>query len=151
MVFIFPPRPLADFAIRRTSLDSHPTLDSLLPFHLYRLEGEDNNAWTYFQFRLLSDVPKNVADWTICSDFVAAKRFHGEDFSALVVGVWTGVFPAALQTALFHAGHTAYTLFKGKRTSLDTAWSLGKGVARSYVTFNCPRHLEDLDHYLTIS
>ena len=151
MSLYFPRGPLVDFRVTPVSLDSHPSLSCNLDDALYKLEDPETRAWKYFQFRLLGDVPRKVDDWTICSDYVAARRFNGKKFSALVVGVWNGVSPAPLQTALFHAGYTAYTLFKGKRIPLDDAWELGRAVGRSYVTLNCPENLESLDHYLKTS
>ena len=152
MALFFPQRSLGDFSLKKTTLDSHPSLSPNAATELYELLHPKTPAWKYFQFRLLPDVPAKIGiDWALESDFVAAKRFEAEDFSCLVVGVWTGVSPPSLQTALFHAGHTAYTLFKGSRTSENLAWQLGKGVARSYVTLHCPEHLETLDQYLTTS
>lgn len=151
MVFYFPEWSLERFRVTSVSLEGHPFLEWNFSDDLYDLKNPESNEWRYFQFRLLGDVPRNLDDWTISSEFVAAKRIQREDFSALVVGVWTGVSPPPLQVALFHAGHTAYTLFKKERLSVDHAWGFGKGVARSYISMNCPEHLETLDHYLKTS
>ena len=152
MALFFPRRSLESFFVVGTTLDLHPSLSPNAPTELYELLHPKTPAWKYFQFRLLGDVPREMeVDWTVESDFVAAKRFEAEDFSCLVVGVWTGVSPPSLQRALFHAGYTAYTLFKRQGIPKKTSWELGKGVGRSYVTLHCPEHLETLDQYLTTS
>ena len=153
MTVYFPRKPLSTFSVTSTSLVGHPTLQAQTSDSLYQLENPESEAWRYFQFRLLPDLGDvgERGKRIVHTPFFLGKRVHGEDFSALFLGVWTGVFPQPLQVALFHAASTSYLLHFRERTPLDMALDFGGAVARSYVTLHCPEHLERLEDYLKTS
>lgn len=147
MDLYFPSKSLKDFKVENTSLEGNPVLLWNLPSEIYAIDDEKNPLWRYVQFRLIPDVLRNNGHLS----FVGTQRKEAKDFSCLVVGVWTGVYPLDLQVALFYQAYNSYRVFKSRRIDLEMANSLGEAVAESYVIRRCPENLERLHYYVNRS